>query len=153
VLAAVVLAQTGSKPSDVLLRGDDPADFPTLYRETMDAFFPAEEAYRRGDYTLTSSILKAFWAKHPAGTPEWGREYGLDFPLGQTKGVNFGAPVGYYALRMLTAVVSWREKSGGKPEGKNVDIRWTVLLAGHSAGVMPATTQELRDHKGRMVKQ
>jgi hypothetical protein len=42
LLAAAALAQTGSKPSDVLLRDRNPQDFPALYREAMDAFFPAE---------------------------------------------------------------------------------------------------------------
>lgn len=152
LLAAAALAQTGSKPSDVLLAGHNPADFPALYREAMDAFFFAEEAYRQGDYARTSSILNAFWATNPAGAREWGREYRLDFPLGQTKGVNFGAPVCYNALRMLTEAAAWREKSGGKAEGKSADIQWTVLLADHSAGVMPATPQELRDRKGAMVR-
>jgi hypothetical protein len=104
---------------------------PPLYRASFAAFFSAEGAYRGGDYQTASKVLGAFWAAHPAGTPEWERAVRDAQMLAATKGVNFGTPSFYYALRMLTDCVEWRLHAD--PKIAPHTIRWTVVLVGNSS--------------------
>jgi hypothetical protein len=80
--------------------------FSELYREAVDVFLTAQEIYRKGDYARASELLKYFWGRHPAGTVEWGRAMSKADAVAETAGLNFGRPVCYYALRMLTDCVA-----------------------------------------------
>lgn len=140
------------QPGDALLRPwGGPDGFPSLYRQSIGAFFGAEDAYRKGDYPRASQILNAFWAIHPAGTEEWARAAGDAQSLGLSKGVNFGSPACYYALRMLTECVEWRMRAAASSSSSSRPIRLTVVLVGHSSGIEPASMAELRGRAGREV--
>jgi len=131
IAVLLLVAQVAAPPSDSLLAPwGGPSQFPPLYRTSLDAFVTAEGAYRGGDYRRASEILNAFWASHPPGTPEWERAIRHAQTLATTKGVNFGAPAFYYALRMLTECVEWRLH--GDPKVAPHAVHWTVVLAGRS---------------------
>jgi hypothetical protein len=131
VLAPTVLTVPGlAQPSTAILAPwDGPQQFPQLYRQSIDAFFSAEDAYRKADYAGADRILTAFWRRHPAGTIEWASAVGDDFKIYKTIGANFGNPACYYALRMLTECVNWRVHGKTPPDART--IRWTVALTGH----------------------
>src|ERR1700686_2417341 len=76
-------------------------NFPELYLEALDTFFTAESAYRSGDYSTAAKLLDTFWARHPPGSAQWERGYHDAGALAESTGLNFGAPIGYCALRML----------------------------------------------------
>jgi hypothetical protein len=127
----LLAAQLAAPPSESLLAAwGGPSQFPPLYRTSLDAFFTAEGAYRGGDYEKASRVLTTFWEAHPPGTPEWERAIRHAQTLATTKGVNFGAPAFYYALRMLTDCVEWRLH--GDPKTAAHTVRWTVVLVGKS---------------------
>jgi hypothetical protein len=143
-------SQSTAAPSELLLRPwGGPALFPPIYRQSIDAFFNAEDAYRHADYKRASQILDAFWTVHPPGTLEWSRGASDAAALAQSRGVNFGTPGCYYALRMLTECVSWRLRTGGS--ARSHAIRMTIVLVGHSSGIQPESTQELRQGTGHRV--
>lgn len=127
------------------------AGFSPAYRQSLDAFFSAEDAYRASDYATASRILDAFWASYPAGGRQWALGVAYAQNLARTSQVNFGSPGCYYALRMLTECVNWRlqERNARAPGGR--PIRLTVLLAGKSNGVQPASMEELKAQAGREV--
>jgi hypothetical protein len=122
-----------------------------LFRESVDAFLGAEQAYRSGAYQKSSQILEAFWALHPQGTQEWSRAMADARSLAASKGSNFGTPACYSALRMLTECVVWRLRAAGGVAVPERRIRLTVVLVGHSSGIQPASLAELRQHSGREV--
>jgi hypothetical protein len=126
-----LLAQTAPPSDSMLAPWGGPSAFPPLYRASLDAFFIAESAYRGGDYRRASEILTAFWAAHPTGTAEWERAIRHAQTLATTKGVNFGTPAFYYALRMLTECVEWRLHAD--PKIAPHTLRWTVVLVGKSS--------------------
>lgn len=128
----------------------DPSAATPLSREAQAAFFSAEAAYRKGDYARASNILSAFWDLHPPGSPPWEQAAWPDARAGQLNGVNYGAPVCYSALRMLTEAIEWREKPPAIRRNTAV-ARLTVLLVGQSSGVMPTTMKQLQDRTGREV--
>src|ERR1039458_1894538 len=135
---AILLGQAAAPPSESVLRPwGGPAAFSKLYVQSVDTYFTAEKAYRDGDYKLASETLKTFWTAHPAGTREWANEIGDEDQLTLTKGLNFGRPVCYYALRMLTECVEWklRPSTGVAP----YPIRLTVVMVGQSSGIEPAS--------------
>ena len=145
--ASTLLGQAAVPPSESILRPwGGPAGFPELYVQSIDTYFTAEKAYRDGNYQLASETLKTFWMAHPAGTREWAREIGDEDKPTLTRGMNFGRPVCYYALRMLTECVEWklRPSTGTAPP----PIRLTVVMVGQSSGVEPASMEELRNNTG-----
>jgi len=151
LLAAIPLALFGQAPaSERILTPYGISHFSPHYRESVDAFFESEAAYRNGDYAHAGSILDAFWKRHPAGTAEWDNAYDEAIAVGQSTGANFGAPVCYYALRSLTECVAWRRQAGAHPPDA-IHVRLTVLLVGKSHGIQPGTAEELRAHTGRNV--
>ena len=128
---AVLLFLAQAAPSGSMLAPWGGASaFPPLYRASLDAFFTAESAYRGGDYRRASEILLAFWTAHPTGTAEWASGIRDAQTLAATKGVNFGTPAFYSALRMLTECVEWRLHAD--PRVAPQTIRWTVVLVGKS---------------------
>lgn len=141
VCAGLSCSQELFSPDAILLKLHPPESFPPLYRDGINAFFPAEEAYRRGEYARTSQILRAFWNRFPAGSVLWERAAWPALQAGHSKGVNFGAPGCYYALRMLSEANSWREKAALPAE--TAPIRLSVILVGQSSGVRPAVIHRL----------
>ncbi len=125
--------------------------FSELYREAIDAFFTAQEAYREGHYARSSGLLKDFWNRHPPGTIEWLNAAREADTVAATIGLNFGRPACYYALRMLTDCVAWRTNALATPPDTVRTIRLSVLLVGHSSGGEPTTWEELEDHTGKFV--
>ncbi len=119
-----------------------PAGFSALYVQSIDAFFAAEGAYRHGDYQTASDILAAFWAAHPPGTAEWLRELTDEEKLIDGKGLNFGRPVCYYALRMLTECAKWRLHARHGRAARQ-PVRLTVVLVGQSHGLEPTSLAEV----------
>ena len=95
---------------DALLTPYGLGNFSAHYRQAVDAYFDAETAYRKGNYVQASKVLDAFWRRHPAGSREWALGYDEAVSVAQSTGANFGAPVCYYALRMLTDCVAWKTK-------------------------------------------
>lgn len=154
--AALCLGQgNGGSPSSIserLLAPWNGADhFPPAYRQSLDAFFAAEDAYRASDYTKASTILDALWAKHPAGSREWMLLGNFAQSVARSIRVNFGNPECYYALRMLTECVDWRLRARSVP-GRNVHpIQLTVILIGKSVGIQPASLEQIKTHAGREV--
>lgn len=116
--------------------------------ESIDADFSAERAWRDGAYPRASEILEKFWSA-PPGTREWANEADDEGKLVLSKGLNFGRPVGYYALRMLTECVNWklRPPTGMRPS----PVRLTVIFVGQSSGVEPRTLADLENHTGQPV--
>jgi len=113
------------------------ADVSPRSRQAMDAFFTAQDAYRKGRYVEASQLLEAFWRRHPPGGSEWeesARE--ADF-LARTAGLNFGSPICYSALRMLSECVAWRLESK-LARAAPWPVRLTVVLVGRSSGLDPA---------------
>jgi hypothetical protein len=140
-------------PSESLLQAwGDPASFSLLYRQAIDAFFMAEQAYRHADYTLALQILDDFWATHPTGTREWESAVPYAQILGRTKGINFGTPGCYNALRMLTDCVRWRIRAAAAAPATAHIIRLTVLLVGNSSGTEPHSMKEVQEHAGSKVR-
>ena len=60
-----------SQSAELLKPWGGPSGFPALYRESIDAFFSAEAAYRAGEFERSSKILNDIWARHPPGMREW----------------------------------------------------------------------------------
>lgn len=148
--AVVVRAQTSAPPSERILEPwGGPASFTGLYIQSIDAFFGAERAYRDRDYFRASEILKKFWSDHPPGTREWVTEQNDEGKLVLSKGPNFGRPVGYYALRMLTECVNWKLRPATGTRSN--PVRLTVILVGQSSGVAPRTFDELKNKAGVSV--
>lgn len=142
-------AQTGA-PSERLFAPYGLSRFSALYRQSVDAFFTAYPAYQRGDYHSASEILEAFWRLHPAGGREWAGAVEEGERVARTVGVEFGSPPCYYALRMLTECVAWRQRpAAARPDAP--PLRFTVILAGRSSGIQPATLEELHAGRGRLV--
>src|SRR5258708_7924510 len=105
-------------------------EFSLLYRESVETLFTAREAYDRRDYRAAGTILKKFWGAHPAGSAEWLKAIPEAHTLALSKGLNFGSPGCYYALRMLTEAAAWRLDHPDESEGQAVQM--TILLIGHS---------------------
>src|SRR6478735_2412057 len=123
--AALVLGQT--PPADAALSPWGPSSrFPQLYLDSVNTFLQAEHAYREADYQRSSTLLQAFWQSHPPGTEPWATEIERSYEIGRTTGANFGAPVAYYALRMLTDCVEWRLRQ--QPKVKPQSVQLTVVL-------------------------
>src|ERR1035441_3116117 len=112
-----------------------PQDFPALYVQSIDAYFAADKAYRAGKYRQSAAILNKFWIEHPPKTREWVKELGDEHSLTLSKGLIFGNPGCYYALRMLTECVEWRLSPAKKV--KPYPIRLTVVEARESTGIQP----------------
>lgn len=124
--------------------------FSVMAKQSINAYFDAEDAYKAGDYEKAKQILTAFWKKYPAGTAAWEKADGDAGQLNETTGANFGDPPCYYALRMLTDCVNWRaNKKDG--QGKGFPVTWTVVLIGKSEGVQPRNQQELKNKTGVRV--
>lgn len=144
---AILLGQTTAPPSEIVLKlWGGPDGFSKLYVQSIDTYFTAQEAYRARNYKLASEILKSFWSAHPAGSREWAREIGDEDKLTLTQGLNFGRPVGYYALRMLTECVEWKLRPSTGPGP--YPVRLTVVMVGQSSGIEPASMEELRASTG-----
>src|SRR5579863_2617590 len=58
---SLAIAQSGSAPSERLLAPYGLGNFSPLYRQSVDARFTAYPAYQRGEYSVVSKILEAFW--------------------------------------------------------------------------------------------
>jgi len=120
----------------------------------VDPFFTAYAEYQRGDYRGASGVLETFWKAHPVGGPEWAQagEAGDEGErIARTVGVEFGTPPCYYALRMLTECLAWKQKAvPARPAAP--PIRFTVILIGHSHGIQPTTLEELHEQRGRLVR-
>ena len=138
--------------ASLLERWGAPGAFPAFYRESVDAFFAAEKAYRNADYRRASAVLTAFWSVHPPGSQEWAAAGGEAQSIARTTGANFGTPACYSALRMLTDCTEWRLRAppAGRPEPRA--IRSTVVLVGRSSGKQPSSLQELRAGRGPTVR-
>jgi hypothetical protein len=147
VLAYAGLAQT---PSETLLQDwGGASDFPLPYRQSIDAFFSAQDSYRRADYSQALEILNAYWKKHPAGTRGLALNMRDALAITASKGANFGMPGCYSALLMLSECAGWRAKrSNVTPK----TVRLTVVLVGHSSGIEPSSDRELAENTGSVVK-
>ena len=150
-LIVALIGGAADLPSSHLLEPwGGPAAFPPLYRQSIDALFTATDAYQQHDFQTASRIVHSFWDQHPPGTAEWASAISDAALLARTKGVNFGAPACYYALRMLTECVAWRLREpddGRQPHS----ARLTVILVGQSSGIQATSPRELQEHQGRAV--
>jgi hypothetical protein len=144
-------APADRSPTQRLLAPYGMERFSELYKAAIDAYFTAQQAYRDGNYARASAVLKDFWERHPPGTLEWGRALSDADAVAETPGLNFGRPVCYYALRMLTDCAAWRTKAAAAQSNAIRPIVLTVLLVGHTSGVEPATRKELEDDTGKFV--
>jgi hypothetical protein len=129
-----------------------PDVFPNLYRESVDAFFAAEAAYRNAAYGQASTILREFWKAHPPGTREWASAAGDAQWVGRVTGANFGTPACYSALRMLTDCAEWRLRLPPGDRAASHVIRLTVVLVGQSSGKQPPSMEELRTGGGPVAR-
>lgn len=151
-LAPILQSQTSPtppRPSIKLLQPYAIDDFPEIYRDALDTFFTAEPAYRSGDYSAASKLLDRFWTRHPPGSAQWERGYSDADYLARSTGLNFGAPVCYCALRMLSECAEWRTRAPKNPAAASYPIQLTVILVGHSSGVQPTSLKELQANTGR----
>jgi hypothetical protein len=127
------------------------AEFSPLYRQSVQSFLSAEDAYRTGDYSAAKGMLDALWANHPPGSTDWRKVAAEAQALAVAKGVNFGAPPCYSALRMLTEATMWRLRSMTAEAVKEHAIRLTVVVVGRSTGKQPASLAGLAAGRGRVV--
>lgn len=126
--------------------------FTPLARDSVEAYFAAEEQYKAGEFPAALQTLNRFWKKHPPGTEKWDNAYYDATEFAKTTGANFGSPLGYYALRMLTDCARWRALKKNKGPDKPGTVTLTVLLVGKSAGVQPRTQAELNNKGGVKVE-
>ena len=131
----------------VFLEPFNAARFSPFFRESIDAYFFAEEAYKANEIERAQQILNAFWKKHPAGTEQWAQLSNEGLQHAKSTGANFGLPPCYYALRMLTDCVRWRaeNKNPGPPAAT---VTWSIVLVGKASGIMPRTMAELNANGG-----
>lgn len=127
------------------------AKFTPLYRESLDVFLSAEDAYKKADYKVASKLLEAFWAKHPPGTDEWTTAYRDAVNVSRTTGIMIGHPPSYAALRMLTECTRWR-LAGGKIASNASPATFTVLLIGKTESIEPRSRAELDAKQGIKVE-
>lgn len=151
VSVGLLAAQSGLTPSERLLAPYGAGNFSNLYRQSVDTLFTAYPAYQRGEYSVASKILDAFWRLHPAGTKEWESANGEGERAVRTLGVEYGDPPCYAALRMLTECVAWRLKAP-PARASAPPIHFTVVLIGHSHGIQPTTVEELHEQRGSLVR-
>jgi hypothetical protein len=151
LLCTLCVAHSQHIPADGILAPYGPVQFSELYREALDVFLTTQEIYRKAEYARASELLKHFWERHPPGTREWADAMREADAVAETAGLNFGSPVCYYALRMLTDCVAWRVKAAALPPDTVRQVRLTVLLVGHSSGIEPSTLKELEDNTGEFV--
>lgn len=126
--------------------------FTALAKESAETYFAAEEAYKAGEFQTANKTLNQFWKVHPPGTDKWEKAYGDADGFAKTTGANFGSPLGYYALRMLTDCAKWRAPKKNKGPDKPATVTFTVLLVGKSAGVQPRTVAEFNNKGGIAVE-
>ncbi len=125
-------------------------EFSPLFRESLETFVRAEDAYKRGNYSLANRLLVAFWAEHPAGTEAWTAANQDAYRLGRTAGINMGSPTCYYALRMLTECAAWRT-SGKTVPADPATATLTVVLVGQAKGIEPRSRAEMESGQGQTV--
>jgi hypothetical protein len=147
LLCTLCVARSQQVQADRVLAPYGSVQFSELYREAIDVFLTTQDIYRNG----ASELLERFWERHPPGTVEWGRAMSEADAVAETAGLNFGRPVCYYALRMLTDCLVWRVKAPALPKSAIRPVRLTVLLIGHSSGIEPSTMKELEENKGEFV--
>lgn len=140
---SVVDAQPAQQALQVL--GSNP--LPPLYRQALETYFNAEDAYRKHDYAAADRFLQALWAQVPPGDVAWKQMRAASLPL--LKVADFGTPPAYAALRMLTACVAWRlaPQSHGKPQ----TVQWTVVLLGQATRTAAAGGGDLGNGHTRQV--
>lgn len=126
-------------------------NFSPLYRKAIGTFLTAQKAYRHGDYANAAQLLKVFWSEHPPGSAEWERSSREDSERARAVGANFGDPSCYAALLMLTECAAWHLQSDAVRPGAIRHMRLTVVLVGHSTGILPATQGELDAHAGKVA--
>jgi hypothetical protein len=138
MLPAVALGRETPGPSSTILKPFGLEHFSPLYRQAIDVYFTAEEAYRARDYSRARSVLHGLWDRVPPGDPAWKRLNAEAVPLQSV--ADFGTPPAYAALRMLTDCADWRALQ--RPPVPQTTFQLTVVLAGRSAVLEPSKPAE-----------
>jgi len=116
-----------------------------LFDRAKGAFVEASALVESKRYTAAKRRLDALWRTAPPGSAAWYRARPAD------KARNFGSPPFYYALRMLTDIVDWRTRRGGKSRANADPVQLTALLIPRSQGLQPRNRRELERGKGTRV--
>jgi len=116
-----------------------------LFDRAKGAFVEASALIERKRYAAAKKRLDALWRTDPPGSTTWYRARPAD------KARNFGSPPFYYALRMLTDIVDWRTRRGGKNRANADPVQLTVLLVPRSEGSQPKNRSELDRGKGTRI--
>ena len=149
--AAIAISQQNLQPSDSsvaqFLAQFPDANFSPLYKESLQTFITAEDAYKKKDYTLAANLLDAFWQKHPPGTKEWVTAYQEGTRISRETGIMVGHPPSYNALQMLTECTKWRTSAEPKLTDP-MTVTMTIVIVGESHGTQPTSFKDSEANTG-----